>query len=69
MENETINLIVSTICKHCVHKALRTLQQFVELFGAGGDLDDLRSPLVELGSRGETHRHKFGSFRLGGEGK
>lgn len=42
----------------------RTLQEFVELLGARGDLDDLSSPLVELCGCGETHGHQFGSFSL-----
>lgn len=41
-----------------------TLQELVQLLGAGGDLDDLSSPLVELRGRGETHRHQFGSLSL-----
>lgn len=41
-----------------------TLQELVQLLGAGGDLDDLSSPLVELRGRSETHRHQFGSLSL-----
>ena len=43
---------------------VQTLQEFVQLLGARRDLDDLRSPLVELSRCGEAHRHKFGCFSL-----
>lgn len=45
-------------------RAVPTLQEFVQLLGAGRDLNNFCSPLVELGRRGETHGHKFGSFSL-----
>lgn len=44
--------------------AVATLQEFVQLLGASGDLDNFRSPLVELGGCGESHGHEFGSFGL-----
>lgn len=74
-------LIVPPICHLYLHMTIisyagannrrdvRTLQEFVQLLGACGDLDDLCSPLVELSSCGETHGHKFGSFSLRGKGK
>lgn len=45
-------------------RAVQTLQEFVQLLGAGRDLNNFCSPLVELGCCGETHGHKFGSFTL-----
>lgn len=48
-------------------QGVRTLQEFVELLGACGDLNDLCSPLVELSSCCETHGHKLGSFSLRGK--
>lgn len=41
-----------------------TLKKFIEFFGAGGDLDDLRPSLVELRCCGETHRNQFSCLSL-----
>lgn len=32
----------------------------IEVLGAGGDGDELGTALVDLGGRGEAHRHKLG---------
>lgn len=41
-----------------------TLKKFIEFFGAGGDLDDLRPSLVEFRCCGETHGNQFSCLSL-----
>jgi len=42
-----------------MRKKEQTSKQFVKVLGAGGDHDDLASPLVELCGGGETHGHEL----------
>ena len=41
-----------------------TGEQGVELFGAGGDGDELGAALVHFGSGGEAHGNYFGGCRV-----